>query len=111
MGKPALTMLSTYPASRGNSYVQLLARFDEMLNRPFLILVGATIPRQLPPSIPVSPLSLLEDHSVKAGSSRAPQCSGQIYDGTFSQKLIVGDGVTIALLKRNGIRAISEEDL
>jgi len=59
----------------------------------------------------MSPLSLLEDNFVKAGSSRAPQCNRQIYDGTFSQKLIVGDGVTIALLKRNGIRVISEEYL
>lgn len=36
---------------------------------------------------------------------------GKIYDGTFSGKLISGDGVTTALLKRNGIKVISEEDL
>jgi len=59
----------------------------------------------------MSHLSLLEDHFVKEVSWRAPQCNGQIYDGTFSQKLIDGDGVTIALSKRNGIRIISEEDL
>jgi|GEM_PF-4756860 Uncharacterized conserved protein len=33
---------------------------------------------------------------------------GQIYDGTFPQKLIAGDGVTAALLKRNGSRIVSE---
>jgi uncharacterized protein YbbK (DUF523 family) len=43
---------------------------------------------------------------------RSPSCgSGRIYDGTFSKTLIKGDGVTTALLKRNGIRVISEEDL
>jgi len=58
----------------------------------------------------MGPLSLLEDNFVKAGSSRAPQCSGQIYDGTFSQTLIDGDGVTTTLLKRNGIKVVNEED-
>jgi len=58
----------------------------------------------------MSSLSLLEDNFVKAGSSRAPQCNGQIYDGTFSQKLIDGDGVTTTLLKRNGIKVVNEED-
>lgn len=43
---------------------------------------------------------------------RSPSCgTGQIYDGTFSKKLIEGDGVTAALLKRNGLEVISEEDL
>jgi len=46
------------------------------------------------------------------GKSRSPSCGcGQIYDGTFSRELIDGDGVTTALLKRNGIRVITEEDL
>ena len=44
--------------------------------------------------------------------SKSPSCGcGQIYDGTFAQKLIHGDGVTTTLLKRNGIRIIKEEDL
>jgi len=46
------------------------------------------------------------------GKSNSPSCGcGQIYDGTFSQKLIAGDGVAAALLKRNGIRVVTEEDL
>jgi uncharacterized protein YbbK (DUF523 family) len=46
------------------------------------------------------------------GKSRSPSCGcGQIYDGTFSRQLIDGDGVTTALLKRNGIRIITEEGL
>ncbi|MBU3934866.1 DUF523 domain-containing protein [Patescibacteria group bacterium] len=43
---------------------------------------------------------------------RSPSCGcGQIYDGTFSGKIIKGDGVTAALLKKNGIKVISEEEL
>ena len=43
---------------------------------------------------------------------RSPSCgAGQIYDGTFSGKIIRGDGVTTALLKKNGIKVSSEEDL
>jgi len=43
---------------------------------------------------------------------RSPSCGcGQIYDGTFSRKIITGDGVTTQLLKKNGITIISEEDL
>jgi len=46
------------------------------------------------------------------GESKSPSCGcGRIYDGTFSGRLINGDGVTIALLRRNGIRIIPEEDL
>jgi len=46
------------------------------------------------------------------GKSNSPSCGcGRIYDGTFSQKLIAADGVTTALLKRNGIGVITEEEL
>ncbi len=45
------------------------------------------------------------------GRSRSPSCGcGQIYDGTFSNRPIDGDGVTTALLKRNGIEVIGEEE-
>jgi len=43
---------------------------------------------------------------------RSPSCGcGQIYNGTFSGKIIKGDGVTTELLKKNGIKIITEEDL
>ena len=43
---------------------------------------------------------------------RSPSCGcGQIYDGTFSGNVIKGDGVTAALLKKNGIEVITEDDL
>lgn len=46
------------------------------------------------------------------GKSGSPSCGfGQIYDGSFSGKLVWGDGITTALLKRNGIRVIAEEEL
>ncbi len=44
--------------------------------------------------------------------SGSPSCGcGQIYDGTFRDRLMDGDGVTTALLRRSGIRIIPEEDL
>lgn len=46
------------------------------------------------------------------GKSRSPSCGcGFVYDGSFSKKLIEGDGVTVSLLKRNGIKIISENDM
>lgn len=44
--------------------------------------------------------------------SKSPSCGcGQIYDGTFSGKLIEGDGILTALLKKNGISVKTEEDI
>jgi uncharacterized protein YbbK (DUF523 family) len=38
-------------------------------------------------------------------TERSPSCGcGKIFDGTFKGKCIAGDGVTCALLKRNGIK-------
>ncbi|MFI0370876.1 DUF523 domain-containing protein [Actinomadura sp. 1N219] len=46
---------------------------------------------------------------LKEGS---PSCgSHQIYDGTFTGTPVPGDGVTTALLKREGIQVFSETDL
>jgi len=42
----------------------------------------------------------------------SPSCgSSMIYNGEFKGQKIVGNGVTTALLKRNGINVISEEQL
>jgi uncharacterized protein YbbK (DUF523 family) len=44
------------------------------------------------------------------GKARSPSCGcGKIYDGSFSGKLIRGDGVTSALLKRHGVKVIAED--
>jgi uncharacterized protein YbbK (DUF523 family) len=38
-------------------------------------------------------------------TERSPSCGcGKIFDGSFKDKLIAGDGVTVALLKKNGIK-------
>ena len=43
---------------------------------------------------------------------KSPSCGcGKIYDGTFSDNIIDGDGVTTKLLKENGIKVITEEEL
>jgi len=43
---------------------------------------------------------------------KSPSCGvGKIHDGTFSDRVVKGDGITTALLKKNGIIVISEEDL
>ena len=43
---------------------------------------------------------------------RSPSCGvHEIHDGSFSNKLIKGEGVTTELLKRKGIRVISENEI
>lgn len=43
--------------------------------------------------------------------AKSPSCgSGHIYDGTFSKKLQDGDGVTTALLKKNGFVVLDESN-
>ncbi len=42
--------------------------------------------------------------------ARSPSCgSGKVYDGTFSRRLVDGDGVFACLLKKNGIEVIAED--
>ena len=43
---------------------------------------------------------------------KSPSCGcGLIYDGTFSRRIVPGDGVTAALLKAHGIRVCGESTL
>jgi uncharacterized protein YbbK (DUF523 family) len=59
-------------------------------------------------------LKIAKDLNIKEAilKQRSPSCGcGQIYDGTFSKTIIKGDGVTTALLKKNGVKVITEEDL
>lgn len=43
--------------------------------------------------------------------AKSPSCGcGMVYDGTFSGRLIPGDGVTAALLRRNGVSVRTERD-
>ena len=44
--------------------------------------------------------------------SRSPSCgSGLVYDGTFTGNKVPGDGVCAELLKKNGIRVYTEEEI
>jgi uncharacterized protein YbbK (DUF523 family) len=44
--------------------------------------------------------------------SKSPSCGcGLIYDGTFSRRLIEGNGLTAELLMNNGIEVVSENEL
>jgi uncharacterized protein YbbK (DUF523 family) len=55
-------------------------------------------------------LKIAKQYGIKEAilKQRSPSCGcGQIYDGTFSGKIIKGDGVTASLLKKNGIKIIT----
>jgi len=59
-------------------------------------------------------LILAQIYGIKEAilKQESPSCGcGRIYDGTFSNRLIQGDGVTTILLKKNKIKVITEEDL
>ena len=44
--------------------------------------------------------------------ARSPSCgSGQIYDGSFTKRIILGDGVAAKLLKENEILVFSEDEI
>ena len=51
-------------------------------------------------------LDIAKNHNIKKAilKSRSPSCGcDEIYDGSFQGRLIRGDGVTAALLKRKGV--------
>ena len=59
-------------------------------------------------------LQIARQLSVKEFIAKARSLScgcNQIYDGSFSGRLIDGDGVTTALLRRSGVKIVPEEDL
>ena len=102
-----------------NGYVELVISGDEM----------SAVADFYPPTgnmKPVDPddiVPLMEAKGVTTGvdwdaikeaifKQRSSSCGcGQIYDGAFSGKLIKGDGVAAELLKKNGLKVITEEDL
>ena len=58
-------------------------------------------------------LALAKKRGIKMAvmKARSPSCGcGEVYDGTFSRKLVEGFGVTAALLKENGIEVMSDEE-
>ena len=56
-------------------------------------------------------IARLNHVSVAVMKAKSPSCgSGRVYDGTFSGRLIPGDGVCAQALKQAGIAVYSEED-
>ena len=56
-------------------------------------------------------LGLARRYGIRAAimKSKSPSCGcGRIYDGSFRRRLIKGDGVTTALLRRGGIAVYTE---
>jgi uncharacterized protein YbbK (DUF523 family) len=57
-------------------------------------------------------LAALADCEAALLKARSPTCgAGRIYDGTFSGKLVPGDGMLAARLRDLGVLLISDEDL
>lgn len=59
-------------------------------------------------------LALVEKYHCRYAvlKSRSPSCGkGQIYDGTFSKRLVDGNGVTTELLLKHGIQVYTEHDI
>lgn len=46
------------------------------------------------------------------GANKSPSCGkGMTYDGSFSGKLVKGDGVTVALFKKHGVKVVNVSEL
>lgn len=59
-------------------------------------------------------LAIAKQHDCRYAvlKERSPSCGrGKIYDGTFTQTLTDGDGITAALLMQNDIRVFGESEL
>lgn len=59
-------------------------------------------------------LKLCERENIKLAllKEKSPSCgSSFIYDGSFSNKIIKGEGITTRLLRKNGIKVYSEEEI
>ncbi len=57
-------------------------------------------------------LAKMNDITQAILKARSPSCGcGRIYDGSFSGRLIDGDGVTAAMLKQHGVQVITELEI
>ncbi len=58
-------------------------------------------------------LKICRDNNIEVAilKQKSPSCGcGKIYDGSFSGKIISGNGITAELLLKNGIRVLTEEE-
>lgn len=61
----------------------------------------------------IKTLETAKEYGIKKAilKEKSPSCgSSSIYDGTFSKKLIKGEGITTKLLREHGIEVISDEE-
>jgi len=59
-------------------------------------------------------LELVKRFSIRVAilKEKSPSCgSTSIYDGSFTRKRIPGQGVTTALLRKNGVKVFSEKEI
>lgn len=59
-------------------------------------------------------LNICKNYGIQLAvlKSKSPSCGfGKIYDGSFSGRLINGNGITSDLLIRNGVKVINESEL
>ena len=59
-------------------------------------------------------LALVRAHDIRIAVLKAcsPSCGNrENYDGTFSGRRVAGEGVTAALLRREGVQVFNEDDL
>lgn len=57
-------------------------------------------------------LCLKEDIKVALLKANSPSCGNtNVYDGTFSQTLVLGQGLTAKLLSENGIKVFNEKEI
>lgn len=59
-------------------------------------------------------LALVRRYGVRLAvmKARSPSCGPSgIYDGTHSGRLVAGEGVAVALLRRAGVMVVSEEEM
>lgn len=58
-------------------------------------------------------LDIAKKYGIKKAifKERSPSCGSKfIYDGSFSGKLIAGEGMTTNLLRKNGVQVMSDEE-
>ena len=52
------------------------------------------------------------DCKIAVLKERSPSCgSGEVYDGSFTGRIVSGDGITAAALKKLGVRVVGESAL
>ena len=57
-------------------------------------------------------LAIRENIKIAVLKSRSPSCGSlKIYDGSFSNTIVDGDGVTVSLLRQNKIEVYTEKEI